>query len=237
MNLRDFTDQHGVIAIVRRHFDYRSPLPEGKDGSVKSSLKCALTYSRTVEAGKLGLTHRGSEMAFKQGQMLAQWGIIPKEIITGCDQRNMDGGLSTQEAIKEEKGVTVPVKQSPAVTYPYYSDIEQSERIFDEFGDFAVHMYLAEQEEVAGLWTEPSLVFNARITGSFHIDPGCRPVLFDLNFEQMVLLHYSHVEKIHGSKIPFKKSDNPWTPSKGGGIVYGEDGTVAEFTPELEIIQ
>lgn len=237
MNLKDFSDQHnGIKAIVRRHFDYEPVLAtQATQGGGYGSLAGALIYTRVIDPAKLGLSTKGVQGAINQGRKLAEMGIMPSIIICGIDQRNLDGARHTAGGIKEVSGEEIHYFTSPAVTYPHYRDPHQLSQAIDKYGDYIVHRYLAEREEVAGLWSEPASVFEARVVSAVMADyPEGAPVLFDLNFEQLVLLHFLHVEKIKRSGIPI---ENAWCPTKGGGIVYGVDGQVAEFTPELEIIQ
>ncbi len=229
MNIYDFAQHHGLKAITRRHFAYnKQVLP------VDNNTLCTLIYSRTICTEQLGLSGAGSDAAVKQCQLLAQLGILPKVMVSGIDLRNVDGARLTAAAIAVNSGKPVPCIKSPAVTYPYY-DATATLKAYQEFGDQAVHMYLAEKPEVAGLWTEPASVFEARITAAISANyPHGSPVLFDLNFEQMTMLHFLHVEKISRLDIPTDK--NAWCPTMGGGIAYGTDGAAMEFTPEFEMI-
>lgn len=239
MNLRDFSDEHGEIqTIIRRHFDYEVPSGlESTAGGGYGSLLGALIYTRGLDSAKLGLTPEGAIQAFEHGEKLATMGVAPKTIICGIDQRNYDGARFTRAGIRKVSGIIVPYLTSPAVTYPHYSNPTQLANVIDQFADEMVHMYLAEQEEVRGLWTEPARVFEARIVSAITADyPNGTPVLFDLNFEQITLLYYLFIKKVKRLEIPFEKG-NVWLPTKGGGIAIAIDKAAVEFTPQLEVIQ
>ena len=234
--LKDFADRYGIRAIVRRHFEYDNPATQLKSDR-GSALVAALTYSRCLDPGKLGLSANGARDALKQGHLLAEMGIRPKSIICGLDQRNYDGARLTAAGLREATGVEVPYYTSPAVTYPHYSNVVQASDAFTSYGDYVVHMYLAGRGEMWGLWTETRHVFKTRIVSAIEANyPSGGPVLFDLNFEQLTLLHYLDVMSIKEmDNIPWKSDE--WVPTKGGGIVYGNTaGIVAEFKPDLTLI-
>lgn len=201
---------------------------------VTGNMMCALIYSRTIDPSQLGLNLAGIAMATRQGEMLAEMGLVPKSIISGVDLRNVEGANLTAEAIKKAVDVKVPCHKSPAVTYPYY-DAKVAFQSWEQFGDYAAHMYLAGRPEVEGLWTETRETFASRITSAVEADyPGDGYVLFDLNYEQVLLLHFLHVEKINLDEIPHTKG--AWEPKNGGGIAYGTDGTIMEFDANFEMI-
>lgn len=230
MTIRDFAQMHGLKAIVRRHAVYnKPPLP------VDGNLMCALIYSRTIDPAQLGLNDEGAGMMYRQGELLAEMGIVPELIITGIDLRNAEGGQFTAAAIKKATGKTVPCQKSPAVTYPHYDAVKALEA-WQKFGDMAAHMYLAGCPEVDGLWTESVLQFADRILHPFHVTSGHNgPVLYDLNFEQLLVLHFADVERIKNwNEVPY--GSDAWCPKNGGGIAYGADGMVMEFTPDFEMI-
>lgn len=225
--LQDFASQFKVHAIARRHFDYDNPMPN-KDAS--------LVYTRLADPAKLGLSPKGARAAFEQGRALAQRGLVPTQIICGIDQRNVDGARFTAAGIEDVAGKTVPYVTSPAVTYPHYTSAAQLAAAIAEHGDFIVHRYLCDSGDVAGLWTESAAGFVGRVTGAVtdRYFSGT-PVLFDLNFEQMVVLHYQFI-----SKEPI--GPKGWIPTKGGGIVFSFRGmgghcmAAAEFTPDLVLV-
>ncbi len=229
MTLQDFAQNHGLKAIVRRHAVYNKPvLP------VDGNMMCALIYSRTIDPSQLGLNAEGSTQMYRQGELLAEMGIVPSRIVTGIDLRNVEGGNYTAAAIKKATGQSVTCHKSPAVTYPYY-DANKALTAWQQFGDVATHMYLADRPEVNGLWTESAATFESRITSAIeNTNDENGVVLFDLNFEQVTLLHFLHVEKIDRKDIPF--GPTAWCPKNGGGIAYGSDGTVMEFNPDFEMI-
>lgn len=229
MTLADFSKMHGLKAVVRRHMVYSKPtLP------VSGNMMCALIYSRTIDPAQLGLNLAGSAMATRQGELLAEMNLIPKSIISGIDLRNVEGAFLTAEAIKKAIDVKVPCHKSPTVTYPYY-DATKALAAWDTFGDYAAHMYLAGRPEVEGLWTETRETFASRIISAVAAEyPGDGFVLFDLNYEQILLLHFLHVEKAHLDEIPHTKG--AWEPKNGGGIAYGNDGMVMEFDSEFNMI-
>ena len=227
MTIRDFSDNHGLKAIVRRHAVYCKPsLP------VDANIMCALIYSRTIDSNLLGLSVEGMEMMFHQGELLAEMGIVINRIITGIDLRNYEGGIMTAAGINRHLTYKIPVLRSPAVTYPYY-DPTKVPAVWEKYGDMAVHAYLSGRPGTEGLWTESADEFNERIYSAIHnTDYSCGPVLFDLNFEQLVSLHYAKALRKH---IPCDGS--AWIPKNGGGIVYGTDGTVAEFNPDFTLVE
>lgn len=237
MNLKDFQTDYGIGAIVRRHFDYRSPFTAGN--SALKPFNFPLVYSRSLDHGKLGLNCKGARAAIEQGQRLVELSTVPGAIICGCDQRNFDGANLTAEAIIERmpESSGLPVLTSPALTYPHYSYADQVKLAAEEFGDYMVHRNLAGEEAVEGLWTERPETFEARIVSGVMSDyPNLGTVLFDLNFEQLVLLYFLHVRGLKRVEIPFEKG--AWVPTKGGGIVYSEDRTVVkEFHPDLTIVE
>lgn len=227
MTIKDFANAHGLKAIVRRHAVYNKPtLP------VDGNMMCALIYSRTIDPSQLGLNAEGSAQMYRQGELLAEMGIVPDAIITGIDLRNVEGGQYTAAAIKKATGKTVPCHKSPAVTYPYY-DTPKALAAWQKFGDMAAHMYLAGRPEVDGLWTESPETFEARIHNGISDFPEWT-ILFDLNFEQITLLHFLDVEGLVRPQIPYDAK--AWCPKNGGGIAYGKDGAVMEFDPEFNMI-
>ncbi|MBI5530798.1 MAG: hypothetical protein HY918_04890 [Candidatus Doudnabacteria bacterium] len=229
--IADFVNENGVRAIVRRHATYNKPsLP------VDNNTMCALIYSRAIDSNLLGLNAEGSAMMFRQGELLAEMGVRPAKIITGIDLRNYEGGLQTAAGVKKICDYPLSVLRSPAVTYPYY-DATKVVPAWEQFGDFAAHAYLADSPELQGLWTETADVFDDRIhsainnIGRFHLSG---PVLFDLNFEQLVLLHYMDVKGFARKHIPYDPS--AWVPKNGGGIIYAPNGVVAEFNPDFTLV-
>lgn len=234
VNLKDFSDRFGIAAIVRRHFGYRKPVSDKQMGGYP--VRGALTYMRALDPGTLGLTHLESAKAFEQGRTLASLGsaITPRLIITGIDQRNRDGGNSTAEGIENAGQAIPPVWPQPAVTYPYYVNYEESRAAIEADHDFVPHRYLAGKGQQ--IWSEPPAVFKGRLVIAVHADYRVSPVLFDLNFEQLVLLYYTDVAKVELADIPF--NPGAWVPTMGGGIVYSEDRKVAmEFRPDLTIVE
>lgn len=232
MNIRDFAEQYGISAIARRHFAYRKPVSDDELGGYP--IRGALTYMRAFDRGRLGLTHAGSVKAFEQGICLGAMHIVPHLIIVGDDQRNLDGGFSTAEGIKEAAGADIPVLTSPAVTYPHYTYFGITRDCLGKFEDYAVHRYLGGQD-LLRLWSEPPAVFEARVTAAVLADYNGAPILFDLNFEQITLLYFLHVRGIRREEIPCGKK--AWKPTMGGGIVYSADREVAmEFAPDFSMV-
>ncbi|MCL5009223.1 MAG: hypothetical protein M1400_02680 [Patescibacteria group bacterium] len=235
MNIRDFSEMHGLKAIVRRHAVYEKPaLPVVGDNNAMNSLMCALIYSRTIDPKLLGLNKTGREMMYRQGELLVKMGILPELIISGVDQRNQDGARESAAAIRALTNRRTAFRAMQKVTYPKY-DATRAYEAWQQFGDMAAHMYLAGRPEVKGLWNESAEAFEARITSAVTADYSeGAPVLFDLNFEQLTLLHFLHVEKIGLTDIPY--GPDAWCPKNGGGIAYGTDGMVMEFDPEFQMI-
>lgn len=236
MNIRDFATAHGLTAIVRRHAVYQKPvLPKVGDDKLMSSLMCALIYSRTIDPQLLGLNAAGRAMMYRQGELLVEMGILPELIISGSDQRNQDGAYETATAIRALTNRRTAFRAMQEVTYPKY-DATRAYEAWQQFGDMAAHMYLAGRPEVEGLWTESAEAFKTRITSAITASyPEGTPVLFDLNFEQITLLHFLHVEKVGLTGIPY--GSDAWCPKNGGGIVYGADGAVAEFNPDFTLVE
>ncbi len=227
--IADFAKRHnGIRVIARRHAAYNKPALQ-----VDAITMASLIYSRTIDPQLLDLNAEGAKMMYEQGELLAEMSLVPDRIITGIDLRNWEGGLQTAAAIKAKTKIEVPCHRSPAVTYPYY-DATKVAAAWVQYGDQAVHAYLAEQPGTEGLWTESAGDFMNRIEMSVASVAWPGTTLFDLNFEQLTLLHYIHVEKIQRQDIPFDKS--AWIPKNGGGIVYGNDGAVAEFNPDFTLV-
>ena len=233
MNLHDFAMQFGISAIARRHFGYRKPVSDTELGGY--SIRGTLTYMRALEASRMGLSHLEAHKAFEQGQQLVQLGIAPSLIITGCDQRNQDGGNATAEGIAVAGALPPSVFTSPAVTYPHYTSFAVVKDALEKYGDNAVHRMLAGQ--LSGIWSEPASVFDARICGSFTADYGViGPVFFDLNFEQITLLYFRFVRGLELKEIPFEEGS--WMPKMGGGVILSADRKVArEFASDLTIVE
>lgn len=230
--LREFANAHGISAICRRHFGYTKPVSDTELGGYAT--RGALTYMRALEHSRLGLTFREGEKAYKQGQALVALDLVPGLVITGIDQRNLDGGRFTAEAIADLKAGSPRVYTSPAVTYPHYTDFETVRAALAEFEDYAVHRYLA--GALAGIWSEPVEVFEARLIAAVKADYGIASVLFDLNFEQITLLYFLLVKGLKRSEIPFEKGS--WCPKMGGGIVLSHDRQVAaEFNADFAIVE
>ncbi|MBI5728233.1 MAG: hypothetical protein HY984_00590 [Candidatus Magasanikbacteria bacterium] len=233
MNLKDFAAEYGISALARRHFGYRKPVSDAELGGY--AMRGALTYMRALERSRLGLTHEEAAKAYAQGRQLVELGIVPAIVIVGDDQRNLDGGLATAEGIKAVGGPSPAVRTSPAVTYPHYGDFATVRSALAADEDFAVHRYLATGLPML-LWSEPPAVFELRITAAILADYGVAPVLFDLNFEQVTLLKFLHVDGLARTAIPFAKG--AWCPKMGGGIVYSADRQVVrEFLPDLTIAE
>jgi len=236
-DLRSFVEAHGVELIVRRHFDYDPGLPVVKETAAGAygSLSGAMIYARCLDPAKLGLSARGVVDAIEQGKALARMDIIPAAIICGIDQRNRDGARLTAAGIKEITGQDVSYYTSPAATYPHYSDPQQLAQAIEQFDEYMVHMYLAGDERVAGLWTEPADVFAGRIEAAVRANYSFgEPILFDLNFEQLTLLYYSWVKEVEPCDIPVQGG---WCPTKGGGIIWGEGEAVGVFNPDLTLVE
>jgi hypothetical protein len=190
-----------------------------------------MVYSRAIDPAKLGLSPEGAVNAMKHGQQLAASGFIPNAIITGIDQRNRDGGRFSAEGIKQVSGVDVPIFTSPAVTYPHYRDPFDTSDQMEKYGDGAVHRSLNGQLQ---LWSEERTAFATRVLSAVKAEyPWANTVLFDLNFEQMVLLYHTLLKKLALDDIP---SDG-WCPQYGEMIVIANDGTVALFNAKLEFVE
>jgi len=233
MNLSEFAAKHdGVHRLCRRHFEYEVPVHVPKtDHGGNKSIFGGMVYSRAMDHSKLGLTPIGANRAMKQGRLLAEMNLIPSVIISGIDQRNYDGARFTVAGISEVTSQSVPFCPSPAVTYPYYFDPFETAEATDEFGDAVPHKCI---NDTLRLWTESSQVFEARIMSA--VQGKCRwedPILFDLNFEAIVLLYYRLLKGVELYQIP----DDGWCPNYGDFIVTAADGAVALFNAELELIE
>lgn len=231
MNLSEYSALHtGIRIIARRHFQYNKPT----DG-LPDNLSGALTYTRSFDHGKLGLSPVGANNAFTQGEALVKLDIIPSIIITGIDQRNSDGARFTIAGIEKAGGPKIPYKESPAVTYPYYTDLTELVKAIEKFGlDYLVHHHLAGQSGVPGLWSEPVEIFEQRIMGTVEADYHWDyPILFDLNFEAILLLYYRLVQDVPRTEIPV----DGWCPEYGDMIVVFEDGQTALFNANLELVE
>lgn len=237
MNLKKFNDQYGISVLARRHFDYDNPSAQRRSiGKERETLSFAMVWGRQLDPAELGLSPKGTRDAFNQGVELARQSVIPSVIFYGSDQRNYDGARFTAAGVESITGKPVEFYRHMGVGYPVYRQPGQTEEALNAFGDLFVHRYLAEAPGVEILWTETALSFENRIAGAVvEKYPSGTPVLFDLNFEQMTLLYYLHVLGVKRRKIPFERG--VWTPTKGGGVVYGEDFQIAkEFRPDLTIV-
>lgn len=236
MNLEQFREAHGIAAIARRHFAYDNPSANHRHIG-NANLSFAMVWSRQLDPAELGLSPTGAKDAFNQGMELARQGVIPSIIFCGCDQRNYDGARFTAAGVEEVSKTSVWFCKHAGIGYPVYSLPARTEKALGEYGDPFVHRYLAERPEVERLWTETAAGFETRIVGAvIEAYPAGTPVLFDLNFEQMVLLYHLHVLKVERQAIPFEKG--AWIPTKGGGVVYGRDFLVAkEFRPDLTVVE
>lgn len=233
MNLREFADQHGgVNRLFRRHFEYEVPVevPKTDHGGNKSVIG-GMVYSRALDFAKLGLSPDGAIHAMEQGRLLAEMQIIPTVILSGNDQRNRDGARFSVAGIKEITSESIPFYTVPAVTYPHYCDPFEIDQATAVHGDAIVHMCLKGSLK---LWTEPPDVFEARIVSAVRASYRWEdPILFDLNFEQMVLLYFRLLKKVQRTEIP----TDGWCPKYGDTIVIANDGTVALFNANLELIE
>lgn len=238
MDLKEFSAQHGgLVLVIRRHFESR------KVAAVKSiidkSVAIELRLGRHLDDAQQGLSSMGAANAFTQGAKLAHLGLVPVAIITGWDQRNLDGGLATAEGIADASGPAVPVYRNPGVTYPYYGDPQVGTACLAKWGDPAVHRHLSGAlPETRGLWVESVSAFHARLMGAIEgvtthsSEFGDGFELWDLNYEQMVLLHQTLVAKRPLEEIDI---DDPYDPDYGAGIAIAKDGAIVEFTRELQI--
>lgn len=227
--IADFAKRHnGIRVIARRHAVYNKPVL-----GLESTTMCALIYSRAIDPQLLGLNSEGAAQMYKQGELLAEMGLIPDRIITGIDLRNWEGGLQTAAAINAKTNLEIPCHRSPAVTYPYYN-ANKVAAAWARYGDQAVHAYLAEQPGTEDLWTESAADFMNRIEMSVASVAWKGTTLFDLNFEQMTFLHFHLVEQVRQTEIPF--GPDAWVPKNGGGIVIANDDAVAEFHPDLTMV-
>ncbi|MBU0963834.1 hypothetical protein KKC06_02230 [Patescibacteria group bacterium] len=220
--------------MARRHFEYTKPVnvPATEAGS-NTSLLGALVYTRAFDPGKLGLTPDGALNALKQGKVLAELGIIPEAIISGIDQRNTDGARFTVAGIKEITGQDIQCLASPAITYPYYVDAYQTAELMEKYGDGMVHRCLA--GDLTEVWTETAEGLEKRIISAVGARyPWGTPILFEMNFEPMVLLYYWFVKGTQLSKIPL---EDGWCPTYGCMIVMTNDGTPALCDANLEVIE
>lgn len=233
-NIGDFAHEHGIAAIVRRHFAYRQPASNADLGGY--SVRGALTYSGNLDDRDLGLTFAESVKAYEQGNTLVVLGCTPGMIITGSHQRNRDGGRVTADGIFVAGGPEVLVTSSPAVTMPTYPSISETRKALEEYDDYAVHAYLAGKLD-RRLWSESPQTFSTRVESAVADDYGVDgPVLFDLNFEALVLLYHRHVLGFTLGMISRDKSG--WCPKNGGGLVYSLDRKIVrEFAPDLNIVR
>jgi hypothetical protein len=230
-NLRDFASKFGLSAIIRRHFRYEVPasLEETVSGY---PTRGALTYTRIIERNLLPLTPDSCKKAFEQARSLVELGIIPTRVNCGTDQRNIDGARWSAAGI----GNNIRWYQSPAWTYPYYTDVQHSRKAIERYGDLSVHRYLADAHGVSGLWTETRETFSARIITSVLTEyPERGPVLWDLNYEQMVVIYYRLLSGVELDNIPYE--GEVWQPSYGGGVAISSDCIWAvEFNSDLSIV-
>ena len=229
--LQDFAKANGGIKwIARRHFEYRIPVPVTQTAADNNAGEIgAMVYTRHIAPEKLGLNAAGACGAMMHGEKLAHWGLIPSVIYHGRDQRNFDGAWLTAEAIERATKEKVTCLENPAVTYPVYRDIQETSAALAKYGDPAVHQTLAGSLH---LWTESPQTFFARICGA--INDAEEGVLWDLNFEAIVLMYYVYVASVKNiSRIPSDKM--AWIPLKGSGIVMAKNGAVTVFDRELNI--
>lgn len=234
MNLQEFSGEHGRIeAIFRRHHEYRKP----KGNSPEAM---AQIYIRQVSTHLCYLTPVGIKAAFKQGEVLCAMGIIPKTMFCGIDLRNWQGAKITADAIFENSNQRPDVLSLPVMTYPVYRRADQTAQAIEKFGDFMVHRYLNSfnRDLLSDLWTETAEMFVARISMAIEQilsfpSPYDSPVLFDLNYETLVVLFYKLYVLAELRDIP---DEGGWEAENGGGIVYAKDKTIAVFDSGLNII-
>lgn len=238
MNLREFSDAHGGLRLViRRHLESRKAEVRAV---LDEHVALALRLARMLNDGLQGLSFDGSRHAFDQGAALAALGIFPDVIICGTDQRNIDGAQATAEGIASiDKSRKAPSHRNPGVTYPYYADLKAGATCFGKYGDRAVHRHLSGRfEETRGLWVEPVEAFAARLMGAVEAIRTGRSQfgleLWDLNFEQMVALYHLLVVGTSLPEIACEPED-AHDPAYGAGIVVASDGTIAEFSFDLQI--
>lgn len=230
-NLGDFAKKYGVSTIMRRHFRYETPvgLEELVGGYPKRG---AMTYTRVVQGNLLPLTVESCLKAHEQAKQLVAMGVTPTRLNCGTDQRNIDGARFSAAAI----GGGMRWYQSPAWTYPYYADLAQASAEIERHGDAVVHRYLAGDETLEGLWVETRETFEARIVSSVLAKyPGSGPVLWDLNYEQMVVIYYRLFAELALDEIPHE-GPGFWQPIYGCGLALSADRQmVVEFDEELGI--
>lgn len=232
--LKGFADEHGVHAIVRRHFRYAVP------AGVEEMLggypgRGALTYARIIERNLLPLTCASCEQAREQGRWLAQAGIVPERIVSGIDQRNIDGARWSAYGVGLETGEEPVFHQNPAVTHPYYGDPREIKALIEQHMDSVVHRWLRGEKGFERFCTEDRHTFKGRILSSIMADQD-GSVLWDLNFEAIVLLHYLLVVGIDLDEIPIE-GDKYWEPKYGWGIAVSADRQWAvEFGEDLNLV-
>lgn len=237
MDLKEFSAQHGgLVLAIRRHFESRKV--RELDGFVDRTTAKVLRLARHLDDSQQGLSFEGEQNAWRQGQRLVEFGLIPVAIVTGTDDRNLDGGLATAEGIFASAGPNVSVMRSPGITYPYYGDTRRVRDLLGKYGDDVVALHLSggRPDETRGLWTEAPSAFEARLTGAVDSVKSCGSQfgdgfeLWDVNFEQMVLLRHRLVTKSTLSTL-----SELHEPLYGAGIAVMKNGTVTEFTADLEI--
>lgn len=236
MDLKEFSAQHdGLTLVIRRHFESRKV--RGLVDIVDKTTAKILRLARHLDDSQQGLSVVGEQNAFQQGRRFVELDLIPGAIVTGTDDRNLDGGLATAEGISAAGGVPVPVVRSPGITYPYYGDVHKARDLLAQYGDDVVALHLSGRRpnETRGLWTEAPSAFEARLVGAVNAVKQCGSQfspwfeLWDLNFEQMVLLRWLF------TKGPLDSLSHASEPLHGAGLVIAKDGTVAEFTADLVI--
>ena len=237
MDLATFAAQHGGLALaIRRHFQSRKV--RELDGFVDKTTAKVLRLARHLDDAQQGLSVEGEKNAFRQGQRLVEIGLIPGAIATGTDDRNLDGGLATAEGIFAASGPNVPVMRSPGITYPYYGDTRKARDLLGKYGDAAAARHLSGLfPETRGLWVESVAAFEARLMGAVDSiaqrgsEFGDEFELWDLNYEQMVLLRHRLIIGSPLSEIDLETLE----PLHGAGIAIAKDGTIAEFTADLDV--
>ena len=231
MNLKQAADKHGGLnKAAIRHWPYERPVLDDDLGGYPT--RGALTYTRALDWGTLGLSFSSMLTAHGQGTALCAIGIVPKVVVCGLDKRNVDGAKAFAEGIAGPNGHP-PVQTTPAVTYPHYADFVTTRDALAEHEDLAVHLSLA--GKIPCLWTEAPAVLEARLLAFIRTEhPLGSPVWLDINFEQMVVLYFRLLSGVELADIPCDA--DAWQPRYGCGLAFFADGAMLEFDNALNII-
>lgn len=228
---------NGLAIIIRRHLQSReAPILE----VVSEPIADAFRYARMLQDSRQGLSAIGTQNAFQQGVALANMSIMPGIVVTGTDQRNIDGGVATVEGIESViKNTPVLCATNPGVAHPSYGNLEICVAQFERHGNYSVHRHLSGRfPETCGMWVETVAALRARLMGAIHGILSERSSFglefWDLNYEQMILLFQVLIRKKPLSELDIEPN-TAYECNYGAGFVVAQNGEAMQFTSSFMI--